>query len=122
MSDSLNQEEWFFYSQADLESAALILNGSTNYHIVVYHAHQSVEKILKRYLLLNNKPFPFNHDLVGLLEKINVFRNVTIYLEDIAFLMQLYSNTRYLNGDQIGLEDARRSVSIAQQMFREFSS
>ncbi len=122
MIDSLSSSEWLFYAQSDLDSAALILQGSDNFHIVVYHSHQAVEKILKRYLLIKKGQYPFNHDLLRLLEIATQFRSTEEYIEDLSFLMLIYSGTRYPKGDRISRQEAEKSLNVAKRILSEFSN
>ena len=41
-------------------------------------------------------------------------------LEDISYLMQLYSNTRYPKGDHINEFEAKKSLAIANKIFNDF--
>jgi len=59
-------QSWLEYASADIESAKILLETTHNYHIVTYHAHQAIEKVLKRYLFIHDKKFPFIHELVAL--------------------------------------------------------
>jgi HEPN domain-containing protein len=116
----LNEQEWLEYALADLSSAEILLNESVNYHIVVYHAHQAVEKIFKRFLLLKQGSFPFIHELVELLKKISESENNIDLLEDISFLMDLYVNVRYPHNNKITKEEALKSVEIAKKIIGKF--
>ena len=122
MIDSLSSNEWLFYARSDLASAELIFQGSENFHIVVYHSHQAVEKILKRFLLIKMGQFPFNHDLLRLLELATQFRSTDEYIEDLSFLMLIYSGTRYPKGDRISRQEAGQSLNIAKRMLADFSN
>ena len=120
--DFLSNDEWLFYAHSDLESAELILRESDNFHIVVFHAHQAVEKILKRFLIINNQQFPFNHDLLRLLEIISQLKPCDSYIEDLSFLMLVYSGARYPKGDRISEDEALRSIIIAKKIIEAFTN
>ena len=122
MKDALNDDEWLFYAKSDLESAELLLRESDKFHIVVFHAHQAVEKILKRFVLMNNQQFPFNHDLLRLLEIVSQFKPCDSYIEDLSFLMLVYSGARYPKGDRISELEAVKSLQIAKNLFKAFES
>ncbi len=98
---SMNPDSWLQYARDDIESAEILLNTNTKYHIVAYHTHQAVEKMLKRFLMVNNKTFPFIHDLSALLSESSKVIDLSENFRDVSFLMDLYSTSRYPSGDSI---------------------
>ncbi len=115
--DSMNPETWRQYAQDDIESAEILLNSSTKYHIVAYHTHQSVEKMLKRFLMIKNKAFPFIHDLSALLTEASKIKDYSDYFRDVSFLMDLYSTSRYPSGDTITKDEASKGLAIANRLY-----
>ena len=89
-------KEWILKSQNDFKSAKILFkeNGPTD--SLCFHCHQSVEKILKGFLVFNKKEFPRTHDLIHLLklcEKIDAeFKNSK---DEALFLNRYYIETRY---------------------------
>ena len=115
--DSMNPEAWRQYAQDDIESAEILLNSSTKYHIVAYHTHQAVEKMLKRFLMINHKTFPFIHDLSTLLTEASKVKEFSEYFRDVSFLMDLYSTSRYPSGDTITKDEASKGLAIANRIY-----
>lgn len=118
---NLNPEEWFIYAKADLESAEVILNNTENYHISAYHSHQAIEKLLKRFLIINHETFPFVHDLITLIKIVNQINQKQIDLEAISFVMDIYAASRYPQGDTISKEDAVKCLNIAKSIYLTLS-
>ena len=112
---------WRLYAKADLDTANLLFNTSKNYHITVYHAHQAIEKALKSFLISKSLKFPFSHDLIALLKSSLQAEDLSSYLEDFSFIMDLYSSTRYPQGDMITREDAKKSISIANKICKKLN-
>lgn len=111
--------EWLQFAKADFESAKIILKESENFHIVVYHAHQAIEKLFKWFLLQNNKRFPFIHDLKELFRSINKTKKLDFLLDDILYIDDLYPQLRYPTGENITKEEAEKSLVIAEKVFKE---
>ncbi|MEK6557368.1 MAG: HEPN domain-containing protein [Candidatus Margulisiibacteriota bacterium] len=118
MSDQLESEYWLFYAEADLESAEVLLNSTENYHISIYHAHQAIEKMIKRYSILADTEFPFIHDLVKLY--LNMKKDAKLEddtLKELSYVMNLYSRTRYPKGDTLNKMEAEKALTIAKKYF-----
>jgi HEPN domain-containing protein len=115
------QEEWLQYAKDDLESAKVVLEQTDNYHISVYHSHQTIEKILKWFLLKNGHQFPFIHDLKELLKLACEIQKLEYLLEDILFVDNLSPQLRYPTGEKVTKNDAEKSLQIAEKVFREIS-
>jgi len=118
MFDKLEIEYWLNYATADLNSAKVLLENTNDYHISIYHSHQAIEKIMKRFFMLNNMEFPFIHDLIALYNKI---KNILIIdenqLKDLNYITKLYADTRYPKGDSLTCEEAEKALNIAQNFF-----
>ena len=89
-------KEWIIKSQNDIKSAQILYreNGPTD--SLCFHCQQSVEKILKSFLVFNKKAFPKVHDLIHLLTlcgKIDTsFKNLE---NEVSFLNRYYIESRY---------------------------
>ena len=60
--------EWVRYARNNIESAIREMDRHCNprlrpYEIILYNCHQSVEKIMKAYLLSQTGTFPKDHDI-----------------------------------------------------------
>lgn len=117
----LLENEWLRHAKDDLESAAIILKESDNYHISAYHSHQSIEKLFKWYLLKNGRKFPFIHDLKELLRIVLEVKNFKNIFDDILFLDDLYPQLRYPTGEEITREEAQKALSTAEKIFKLLS-
>lgn len=69
-SDSNNFEDWFTKAENDLRAGQGILYyyEEPPTDTVCYHAHQTVEKSLKGYLIFKTSSIPWVHDLVELVK------------------------------------------------------
>jgi len=88
--------EWVVKSQNDLRSAEILYNENGPTDSLCFHCHQSVEKILKGFLVFQSGEFPKVHDLIHLL---NLCKNTDNELgnleDDVLFLNRFYIETRY---------------------------
>ena len=89
-------KEWIIKSQNDFKSAQILYkeNGPTD--SLCFHCQQSVEKILKGFLVFNEKEFPKIHDLIHLLNLCKkIDKNFNILESKISFLNRYYIESRY---------------------------
>ncbi|KPJ56758.1 hypothetical protein AMJ49_04095 [Parcubacteria bacterium DG_74_2] len=89
-------KEWIIKAQNDLESAKILYreNGPTD--SLCFHCHQTVEKILKGFLVSRKKEFPKIHDLILLLKLCNkINKNFKNLEEETSFLNRYYIEARY---------------------------
>ncbi len=71
MSDKTNEyvQMWLDKANNDLKNAEIILAAKTErppLDTVCFHCQQTVEKLLKAYLVFHGKQFPFSHNLADL--------------------------------------------------------
>lgn len=91
-------EKWLNYAQADLDAAKRLFNSprptSWTYLLVLWHCHQTVEKMLKRIIIKKGKELLKIHDLARLakLSKIELSEKEKEFLED---LNEFYLRPRY---------------------------
>lgn len=119
--NNLLQDEWLIKAKNDLGSAEILIKGSEYFDIIVYQCHQSIEKLLKWFLIKHNRAFPFIHDLVSLFklcEEIQVYPELR---KPITEIQSLLPRTRYPDGDSIEKEEAIQSLSIARRIFQELA-
>ena len=109
----LQTDDWIIKAEHDLEAATLLFEQTTNYDIVVYHAHQAVEKTMKWFLIKHEVKFPFVHDLILINELVAPFLKMHLNIEDLAYLNKLLPNTRYPLGDWIEFDQAKKALEIA---------
>ena len=108
--------EWLSKSQADLESAEVLYKETDNYDIVVYHAHQAIEKYFKAKLLENQKTFKFTHDLNSLFAQVSEFLPLKEYEDDLSFVNSLYPRLRYPTGETVSRDDAEKCLKVAKDI------
>jgi HEPN domain-containing protein len=72
MTDNLDlARQWLHKAMNDLLNVDNNLNSDTiPFDTVCYHCQQAAEKLLKAYLVGNNRDYPFSHDLLLILEKV----------------------------------------------------
>ncbi|MCK5505425.1 MAG: HEPN domain-containing protein [Thermodesulfovibrionia bacterium] len=58
---------------------------------VCFHCQQAAEKLLKAYLIGNNRSYPITHDLFLILEKILPLNKQAEYLRDALSILTPYS-------------------------------
>jgi HEPN domain-containing protein len=86
-------EQWVYYaSQDQLSMWALMREGI--YSHACYHAQQAVEKMMKAYLVANQKPYPKTHGLM-ILHRLMEVDWLAEYSSDLRKLSEHYVPTRY---------------------------
>lgn len=80
---------------------------------IFFHAHQAIEKSLKAYLVISNKPVPFVHELGSLIAKISTFSDIPFGYE-LSQLDSFATIRRYEEGHVvITLEETLSVVKTA---------
>jgi HEPN domain-containing protein len=127
-----NQEKLFDISYAsellniakgDLQTAetlceALALGKSLRTENIFFHAHQSIEKSLKAFLIKSKKPVPFVHELGSLIAKITTFHEIPFGYE-LSQLDAFATIRRYEEGHVIlTLEETKTVVKTASDCIK----
>ncbi|MDP2909625.1 MAG: HEPN domain-containing protein [bacterium] len=116
--DSLNPTDWILKAQNDLKSAEILFqeNGPTD--SICFHCHQSVEKMLKAFLLYSQNEYPKVHDLIFLLNLgIKTDKSLEELKEEISFLNRFHIETRYpLDLINYSREECREAVEKSQKI------
>ncbi len=102
-------------------NSARVLFGMKYFRVSSFHSHQTVEKLLKCFLLYKKGSFPFIHSIRGLIQ------NCMNADEDFKYLFEInadkldryYTGTRYPPLLDVTEEEAREAVDIAEKV-REF--
>ncbi|MEK6556947.1 MAG: HEPN domain-containing protein [Candidatus Margulisiibacteriota bacterium] len=116
----MNQfEEWLFLAEADFKAALWIMKDEdAPYHIVIYHLHQSVEKILKTYLYTQGRDIPLTHDLRKLGAIVmNIVPELKRFQGHIIELDEYFPKIRYPYGDQINEDMAKACIRLATEIY-----
>ncbi len=115
-------EQWIEYAEEDLWLSEAALDGR-KYRGALYHAHQTVEKVLKAALIFKGIVPPKTHDLSRLAKRVERIFDIHFDKEAIAFLDSVYISSKYPS--DFGLmphgeptkEDAERAVAYAKEIF-----
>lgn len=86
-------EKWLKQAEADMQTAKNSFK-SKDFYASAFWCQQSVEKILKAFLLQNNLEVLKTHSVVLLAKKLNLPKSMT---EKISLLEPIYQATRYPN-------------------------
>jgi len=113
--------EWSNYAYADLEAAHLILNQSENYHLSLYHSHQAIEKIMKWFLIVKQKEFPFVHDFEKLMPLIESYNDLSDYKNNLTKVNNFFPKLRYPSGDSITKKEAEFAYKTAENFLKFLS-
>lgn len=116
-------EDWFAFAEDDLNFAKVGLREEF-YSQVCFLSQQSIEKVLKGFLVSQRKTYPKTHKLIDLYGRCNV-----IWLEPfknkIKMVDEFYVPTRYPNGTPGDLStrranetDAREALAAAEEIFQ----
>jgi HEPN domain-containing protein len=111
--------QWLLLAEEDLLVAehTFTLKDVCPFRLVAYHAQQCAEKYLKAYLVFKNIDFPYTHNISLLLELSSPFQDWLTSLS-VAKELTFYAISSRYPGDNIdiGTQEARRSIDIAQQV------
>ena len=85
-------KQWIAKADSDLLNADNNLKSEKiPFDTVCFHCQQAAEKILKAYLIANQKPYPITHDLFLLLEQVIQFDSDAERLRDTLALLAPYA-------------------------------
>ena len=112
-------EEWLELAESDLAFAKTGFESDDFYHLICFHCQQSIEKILKAYLVDQEIKFPKVHDLIQL-NKLCSEADVSFenFNKDLKYLNTFYIETRYAGGffQSITKVDAQKAIESAIQI------
>lgn len=118
-----DSSDWLYFAESDLKTARVML-GEGVYHMTCFHAQQTIEKCLKAILRNHQKITPKTHSLAKLAHEVHVLEIQNIVDDDVLFVDQFYSSTRYpdtLPGslpDGLPIkDDAEKALRIAEKVF-----
>lgn len=89
-----DSSDWLYFAESDLKTARVML-GEGVYHMTCFHAQQTVEKCLKAILRHYQKIIPKTHSLAKLAHEVTLLGVKDFVDDDIPFVDQFYSPTRY---------------------------
>jgi HEPN domain-containing protein len=110
--------EWFYFADADFDSALILNNAYRKHHaIICFHCQQAVEKYLKAFLCYNGVIPPKIHVLETLCalcsEFDSTFNNIA---RDCAYLSPFAVHARYPLEMEITDLNIVKSLEIAQKV------
>jgi len=109
---------WLRYATEDLAGAVrgLTQEGCPPRHVCSY-AQQAAEKALKAALILEDRDFPFSHDLVGLIELLPETWPLRRARTELAKLARWAVESRYPGDWREATEmDAKQAVALAREI------
>lgn len=119
--NSKSAKEWIIKSQNNLKSAGILYRENGPSDSICFHCQQTVEKILKGFLVFNKKEFPKVHDLIHLLNLCKKIDKSLEGLEDeVSFLNRYYVETRYPSEVAIYSKDECKKALEATQKVNQF--
>ena len=88
------------------------------YEYACYFSQQSVEKLLKAFLIDNNRPYPRTHDIRELIKLCMKIDESFKYLFEINAdkLDKYYTGVRYLPLLKVSEEEAKEAIEIAEKV------
>lgn len=115
---SIEYKEWVNYSEKDYIAAQFLMTAvNPPIEIICYHCQQSVEKLLKAFLIKNDIIPSRTHDLNLLVnECIKIENTISILKKECNRLNDFGVNTRYPNNMDLELEDAKIALKDAEKI------
>ena len=114
-------EEWLAFAKHDLAGAYWLHEKPEFAAMVVYHAHQAVEKLLKSKLIQRHIPIPHSHFLLGLYRiLIEVDEQIPDCLRELSVLQEYYPMLRYPHDDELDNNDATDALEMAKTIFMKW--
>lgn len=109
---------WLEKARRDLITAQEKLNSAEPFtDIICFHAQQAAEKYIKAYLVLQELEFPKTHTLEDLVLLAAQKDTAFLELKDCSVELTPYAvEIRYPEWEEPSLEDARKSVAIAEKV------
>jgi len=114
--------EWISKADNDLKNAVhtLKLGKECPTDTVCFHAEQCVEKYLKAFLVLLEKPFPKTHDIESLISLMPRDIRLGLTIEEQRRLTEYATVLRYPGPyETVALSEAKQAVKLAQRVQRK---
>jgi HEPN domain-containing protein len=109
---------WIEYGNADLRLAEIGFSMGENapFHLIAFHAQQSVEKYLKGCLVFFGVDVPYTHNLIHLMSLCPGYEEWEGSLQELKILTQYSISTRYPGVDtEVTEQEARDALEIARR-------
>ena len=119
MADSKRYLDWYKKSRDDMRAAEILKNAGADNSLVAFHCQQSIEKILKGYVLKNTHRLLDGHSLIYLIRQAGKFDfEIKKFSKDCAFVNQFYVETRYPADvpDEVDESELNECLSVASNV------
>lgn len=111
-------KRWLSFAKDDLKIINSII-GEEVYHLACFHAHQSVEKTLKGFIIFHKNCINKTHSLIELLnEAINIDNEFNKFREGCLILDRYYILTRYPDALPGTLPEGLPNKQRAEEAFK----
>ncbi len=111
--------EWITKATNDLACAKSLLNlGDEYYNQICFLTQQAIEKLLKAYLIKNDKELTKTHDLVKLNSDCMEINSAFAQWKEAALTLTIYSVDFRYPGEDATKTEAIESVSLAEEIFK----
>ena len=117
--------DWIKFAEDDLEAAKVLMKSNPHLSgIIVFHAQQAAEKIIKAFLIHVEIPFGKIHDLNKLLSMIEIRPEFSASLYDTIELFEKFAvEVRYPDGEVIPtFEEAIYAIASAEKVLNYFKT
>lgn len=109
--------DWVEYAVHDYNTAETLVNQNGYSDIIIYHYHQSLEKIFKGILLKFQDTIPKTHFLDKLLSDIsNYYENINEISDEVLYIHKFLPLLRYPSGEKITNSDALQVKKIFHEI------
>ncbi len=109
-------EEWVLKALKDFDTAKLILDSGKDYYDqICFLCQQSIEKLLKAYLIKNNKEISKTHDLMKLTVDCKNINSGFSEWEKVAISLTTYAVDFRYPGESATKEEAHDSFMLAEK-------
>jgi HEPN domain-containing protein len=114
-------KEWLLIAEDDLTSAQILLSHQPpSLRIACFLCQQTIEKMLKAFLVWKSVPFEKTHDISHLLDLCEIHGLEIAFLRDKAETLTAYAVEVRYPGDDLNVtkEKADEALSIADDVWR----
>jgi HEPN domain-containing protein len=114
-------KEWLLIAEDDLVSAQILLSHQPpSLRVACFLCQQSIEKMLKAFLVWKNEPFEKTHNINYLLDLCKIHELEIAFLRDKAGILTSYAVEVRYPGDnvEITIDEAREALDIANNVWR----
>lgn len=116
-------KEWLLLADHDSDTVDLLIKEKGHADIIIYHIHQSIEKLLKAMLIKAGKTFDKTHYLDQLLaQAIEIYPKLSECEENILGINLYLPKLRYPYGDTIKFQEAedinKKFLAVKNTIFK----